>query len=119
MRVLSAGVIIAEIIRHPSSSRIPGSRFALSYVRSFPQDLSTISEVNLIPSQPVIPLSMKGYEDVSCRICNFQQPLSHRADVQGMRGGGGQGVQMEPPQNGPPQGWGQGPPNPNQPMRYG
>ncbi|KAK4116788.1 hypothetical protein N656DRAFT_700887 [Canariomyces notabilis] len=66
---------------------------------------------------PVLPLSMKGYEDVSCRICNFQQPLSHRPDVRALRGGG-QGAQMQPPQHAPPQGWGTGQPNPNEPMRY-
>ncbi|KAL2165388.1 hypothetical protein VTH06DRAFT_686 [Thermothelomyces fergusii] len=68
---------------------------------------------------PVLPLSMKGYEDVACRICHFEQPLSHRPDVQALRGQGGHGVYMQPPP-GPPQGWGQPPPpKPNQPMRYG
>ncbi|KAK4242716.1 hypothetical protein C8A03DRAFT_40058 [Achaetomium macrosporum] len=62
---------------------------------------------------PVIPLSMKGYEDVACRICNFEQPLSHRPDVQALRGQGGAGLHMQPP--GPPQG---GTPKPNEPMRY-
>ncbi|KAJ0104153.1 hypothetical protein J7T55_000504 [Diaporthe amygdali] len=75
---------------------------------------------------PVIPLSMKGYEDVTCHICNFAQPLQARPDVQSMkRDGEGGGVplqQQPPPQQGPPPGWnGQSPPQPepNQGMRYG
>jgi hypothetical protein len=84
--------------------------------------------VLLIKEQPVIPLSMHGYEDVTCDICNFAQPLEHRQDVQQMRGGGGQGVPLQhtgpyppgggPPPGGPPQGWKGGPPDPNQPMHY-
>ncbi|TLD33936.1 hypothetical protein PspLS_01448 [Pyricularia sp. CBS 133598] len=70
---------------------------------------------------PVIPLSMKGYTDITCRVCNFAQPLEHRPDVQQMKGGGGGGVgggyPMQP-QHGPPPGWG-GPPPGQQPMRYG
>lgn len=73
---------------------------------------------------PVIPLSIKGYTDISCHICNFQQPLEHRPDVQAMKGGGGGGMPMQP-QGGQPYGapqgqWGPpGQPGPNQPMRYG
>ncbi|KAL0474621.1 hypothetical protein QR685DRAFT_16064 [Neurospora intermedia] len=74
---------------------------------------------------PVIPLSIKGYEDISCRICNFQQPLEHRQDVQAMRRGadGNPGVPLQhqppgAPAQGPPQGWGQKAPEPNQPMQY-
>jgi hypothetical protein len=87
--------------------------------------LSGILHTDLI--QPVIPLSMHGYEDVTCSICNFAQPLEHRQDVQQMRGGGGQGVLLQPqgpypPQGGPAQGWGgspvNGPPDPNKPMNY-
>ncbi|KAK4136646.1 hypothetical protein BT67DRAFT_374443 [Trichocladium antarcticum] len=69
---------------------------------------------------PVVPLSIKGYEDVNCRVCRFEQPLSHRPDVQALRGGGGQAVPMQPPPaagSGPPPGWGS--PKPNEPMRYG
>ncbi|KAK4183215.1 hypothetical protein QBC35DRAFT_120903 [Podospora australis] len=66
---------------------------------------------------PIIPLSMKGYEDVSCRICHYQQPLAHRPDVQQMRGGGGGGGIPLQHQPGPNQGWG-GPPPPNGPMQY-
>ncbi|KAL1896882.1 hypothetical protein Sste5346_004516 [Sporothrix stenoceras] len=29
---------------------------------------------------PVIPLSIHGYEDVTCHICNYAQPLEHRQD---------------------------------------
>ncbi|KAK4158814.1 hypothetical protein QBC43DRAFT_223457 [Cladorrhinum sp. PSN259] len=67
---------------------------------------------------PVIPLSMKGYEDIQCRICHFHQPLRLREDVQRMRGGGGGGsggIPMHPPGN---QGWNGGPPPPNGPMQY-
>ncbi|KAK4100682.1 hypothetical protein N658DRAFT_507685 [Parathielavia hyrcaniae] len=65
---------------------------------------------------PVIPLSIKGHEDIVCRICNFHQPLSHRTDVQALRGqqhqhggGGGHAMAMGPG----------GPPKPNGPMHYG
>ncbi|KAK0731322.1 hypothetical protein B0H67DRAFT_505590 [Lasiosphaeris hirsuta] len=76
---------------------------------------------------PVIPLSMKGYADVSCHICNFQQPLEHRPDVQAMQGGG-QGVPLQPqggpppmvtPPAGAPAGWGGQAPAQTPPMRYG
>lgn len=72
---------------------------------------------------------MHGYEDITCHICNFGQPLENRADVQQMKGGGGQGIPMQnQPGNGPPQGWtgpgGGGPgqqhaPGGQNPMRYG
>ncbi|KAL2125222.1 hypothetical protein VTJ04DRAFT_1587 [Mycothermus thermophilus] len=71
---------------------------------------------------PVIPLSIKGYEDVSCRICRFEQPLSHRPDVQAMRRGAGQAPVGAPPPGPPgappPPGWG-APPKPHQGMHYG
>lgn len=66
---------------------------------------------------PVVPLSMKGYQDVTCHICNFQQPLEHRPDVLAMKGGGGTGMPLQP-QGQPPPG-GNAPPGQNQPMRYG
>ncbi|KAF7551391.1 hypothetical protein G7046_g7737 [Stylonectria norvegica] len=60
---------------------------------------------------PVIPLSISGYKDVRCRICNFHQPLENRQDVVAMaNGGGGQAVPAQG--QGPPQGG-------NPPMRYG
>ncbi|RKU48456.1 hypothetical protein DL546_002304 [Coniochaeta pulveracea] len=68
---------------------------------------------------PVIPLSIHGYEDVTCSICNFAQPLEHRPDVQQMKGGAGgpaPGFPMQP--QGSPQGWQGGAPNPNAPMQY-
>ncbi|KAI1475679.1 hypothetical protein F4774DRAFT_395971 [Daldinia eschscholtzii] len=78
---------------------------------------------------PVVPLSIHGYQDVVCHICNFAQPLEHRPDAQVMHrgGGGGNNVPMQnqppvpqgPPQQGPPPGWGQGPPQGQAPMRYG
>ncbi|KAI1657654.1 hypothetical protein F4813DRAFT_71372 [Daldinia decipiens] len=77
---------------------------------------------------PVVPLSIHGYQDVVCHICNFAQPLEHRPDAQAMRRGGeGNNVPMQnqpppqqgPPQQGPPPGWGQAPPQGQAPMRYG
>ncbi|KAI1768222.1 hypothetical protein GGR53DRAFT_479431 [Hypoxylon sp. FL1150] len=71
---------------------------------------------------PVIPLSIHGYHDVSCHICNFAQPLENRPDVQAMKrgeGGNNMPMQPQPQQGGPPQGWGQGPPQGQAPMRYG
>jgi hypothetical protein len=70
-------------------------------------------------TQPVIPLSIKGHEDIICRICNFAQPLENRPEVQALRGQLGQGVQMQPPPPGNPQGWGGQGPKPNGPMTYG
>ncbi|KAK3337282.1 hypothetical protein B0T19DRAFT_67213 [Cercophora scortea] len=76
---------------------------------------------------PVLPLSWHGYEDVSCRICNFQQPLTHRPDVLAMRhGAGGGGIPLQPQGPPPPMVSGASPPpggwqgaKPNEPMRYG
>ncbi|KAF9767089.1 hypothetical protein IL306_000421, partial [Fusarium sp. DS 682] len=59
---------------------------------------------------PIIPLSISGYTDVACRICNFHQPLVNRPDVKAVQGGG-----PPPQQYGPPHGAPQGQP----PMRYG
>ncbi|KAI1855565.1 hypothetical protein JX265_005968 [Neoarthrinium moseri] len=74
---------------------------------------------------PVLPLSFHGYEEITCHICNFAQALENRPDVQQMKGGGGQGIPMN--NQGPQQGWGPqgqgggpgGPPQGQQPMRYG
>jgi len=70
---------------------------------------------------PVLPLSVHGYEDVVCSICNFAQPLANRGDVieqarQHQQGG----MPLQPP-SGPPQGWGGqgGPPKQQQQMQYG
>ncbi|KAI6089239.1 hypothetical protein F4821DRAFT_60094 [Hypoxylon rubiginosum] len=71
---------------------------------------------------PIIPLSIHGYHDVSCHICNFAQPLENRPDVQAMKrgeGGNNMPMQPQPQQGGPPQGWGEGPPQGQAPMRYG
>ncbi|KAI0473859.1 hypothetical protein GGR56DRAFT_649347 [Xylariaceae sp. FL0804] len=82
-------------------------------------------------SQPVAPLSIHGYQDVVCHICNFSQPLENRPDVLNMKhdgSAGGANMPMQnqgPPPQGPPQGWGGapggggGPPQQQQPMRYG
>ncbi|KAH7321376.1 hypothetical protein B0I35DRAFT_511076 [Stachybotrys elegans] len=71
---------------------------------------------------PVIPLSIHGYKDISCSICNFHQPLEHRQDVIAMANGGGPRPGAYPPQQQggpPPQGWQQGPPQGgHQPMQY-
>lgn len=78
--------------------------------------------------QPVIPLSMHGYQDVVCNICNFAQPLQARQDVLAMKKGadGSGGVPLQqPPPSSTPQGWGGGQPPPqgpgqnHAPMRYG
>ena len=37
--------------------------------------------------QPILPLSLKGYKDVACHICNFRQPLDNRPDVTAMAQG--------------------------------
>ncbi|TVY80376.1 hypothetical protein LSUE1_G005034 [Lachnellula suecica] len=73
---------------------------------------------------PVLPLSIHGYEDVVCSICNFAQPLQNRQDVMAQMngGGGGGGVPLQhqpPPGQGPPPGWGGGAPKPQQNMQYG
>ncbi|KAK2629045.1 hypothetical protein QTJ16_002148 [Diplocarpon rosae] len=75
---------------------------------------------------PVIPLSVHGYEDVVCSICNFAQPLQNRQDVVAQRNGGGVPLQNQPqPTGGAPPGWGGGPPvdqgapKPQQNMQYG
>ncbi|PKS09878.1 hypothetical protein jhhlp_004501 [Lomentospora prolificans] len=68
---------------------------------------------------PIIPLSIKGYKDVTCHICNFRQPLENRPDVTAMANGQGPPPgQWGPPQQGPPQGWSSPSPQ-GQPARYG
>lgn len=76
----------------------------------------------------MIPLSIHGYKDIVCNICNFAQPLDARPDVLAMNkdgAGGAVPLQQQPPPGGTPQGWGNGqppaqPPGANQaPMRYG
>ncbi|KUI70332.1 hypothetical protein VM1G_05995 [Cytospora mali] len=75
---------------------------------------------------PALPLSIHGYVDIVCNICNFSQPLEQRQDVQSMKRDGADGavpLQQQPQQaQGPPQGWGEGqapPPQGQQPMRFG
>lgn len=72
--------------------------------------------------QPIIPLSIHGYKDVSCRICNFHQPLENRPDVIALATGGAPQVQ-QPQQQGPPQAYGGNgqppPPTGNKPPHYG
>ncbi|KAI1497185.1 hypothetical protein F5X99DRAFT_413344 [Biscogniauxia marginata] len=80
---------------------------------------------------PVLPLSIHGYKDVVCHICNFAQPLENRPDVQALQNGGaggggaaaaaaGNNVPMQNQPN-PNMHGGGGPPQPGgqQPMRYG
>ncbi|KAG7420858.1 hypothetical protein ACKAV7_000391 [Fusarium commune] len=62
---------------------------------------------------PLIPLSISGYVDVACRICNFHQPLVNRPDVKAVANGGG--GPPPPQQYAPPHGGPQG----QAPMRYG
>ncbi|KAK0617985.1 hypothetical protein B0T17DRAFT_591906 [Bombardia bombarda] len=68
---------------------------------------------------PIVPLSIHGYEDITCRICNFQQPLAHRPDVIALKhGGNGQpGVPLQD-HGGAHQGAATGG-KPNQGMTYG
>ncbi|KFH46407.1 hypothetical protein ACRE_027190 [Hapsidospora chrysogenum ATCC 11550] len=58
---------------------------------------------------PIIPFTISGYKDISCHICNFNQPLEQRPDVQAMANGGQgpvQGQGQPPPQQGyAPQGY--------------
>ncbi|KAI0601446.1 hypothetical protein F4775DRAFT_542224 [Biscogniauxia sp. FL1348] len=80
---------------------------------------------------PILPLSIHGYQDVVCHICNFAQPLENRPDVQAMQnggaagggggGGGGNNVPMQNQPNPAMHGAGGPPPQPGgqQPMRYG
>lgn len=74
---------------------------------------------------PVVPLSMKGYEDIKCQICHFSQPLQARPDVQSMKRDAGGGVplqqqqQQPPPPHSGPEGWGGQQPPRNDGMRYG
>lgn len=63
---------------------------------------------------PIIPLSISGYTDVACRICNFHQPLENRPDVKAMMNSGSNQV---PPQGGVQ--YGAPPPGANPQMRYG
>ncbi|OQN96841.1 hypothetical protein B0A48_17401 [Cryoendolithus antarcticus] len=60
---------------------------------------------------PLIPFSLKPYQSVGCHVCNFQQDIKFRPDVQSQMNGGA------PPPGGPiplqqqgHQGWSQGPP---------
>lgn len=87
---------------------------------SFP--LSPFLSVHGVPSsssssladsqvQPVIPLSIHGYQDIHCNRCNFDQPIEHRPDVQQIKNGGAGQQQSYPPQ----QGYQMGPQQP----RYG
>ncbi|KAL1891367.1 hypothetical protein Cpir12675_004981 [Ceratocystis pirilliformis] len=50
---------------------------------------------------PVVPLSIKGYTDISCHICNFAQPLTNRPDVQAIGSGSSPAVPMQPHQGNP------------------
>ncbi|KAI6783135.1 uncharacterized protein J7T54_000637 [Emericellopsis cladophorae] len=65
---------------------------------------------------PIIPFTISGYKDISCHICNYNQPLEQRPDVQAMaNGGAGVGPQRGP---GPPPGPQQGHINPQQQQYY-
>ncbi|PHH86823.1 hypothetical protein CDD83_9705 [Cordyceps sp. RAO-2017] len=52
---------------------------------------------------PLIPFSIKGYKDVSCHICSFNQPLENRPDVMAMANGGAGGQPQQHYQQPPPQ----------------
>ncbi|KAJ4163764.1 hypothetical protein LMH87_005472 [Akanthomyces muscarius] len=61
---------------------------------------------------PLVPFTIKGYQDVVCGICNFHEPLEKRPDVMAMANGGqgaaGQHGQAQQQQHG------QKPPGQNQ-----
>lgn len=123
MKVSSVAATTAATMRRLSSNHTLGLPSVSWQVSSFRRSASLARcrrAANLrIAPQPVIPLSTHGHENVTCRICHFEQPLADRGDIQALRGRKDQPIPMQPP--GPPQGWGPGPgtPPPNQPMRYG
>ena len=53
-------------------------------------------------AQPIVPFSLKPWQEIGCNVCNFYQDIKYRPDVQAQQGGG--------PQQIPIQGYGGGPP---------
>jgi hypothetical protein len=53
---------------------------------------------------PIIPFSFKPWHAVHCHICQFNQDIKYRPDVQQQMDGGGPSIPMHN-QSGPPQGW--------------
>ncbi|KAK5744329.1 hypothetical protein LTR17_002039 [Elasticomyces elasticus] len=100
---------------------------------SSPLNTSAIASVNVRNREwftlcfvPLIPFSLKPWHAVHCNVCNFQQDIKFRPDVEqqmnggggggagGAGGGGGGGGQAIPMQNqgAPNQGWNRPPPPP-------
>ncbi|KAK3048011.1 hypothetical protein LTS18_013021, partial [Coniosporium uncinatum] len=57
---------------------------------------------------PLIPFSLKPWQEVGCHVCNFYQDMKYRPDVTGQNGAQQQ-IPMQnygggPPPNGPPSG---------------
>lgn len=58
---------------------------------------------------PLIPFSLKPYHDVSCHVCNFNQDIKYRPDVEAqMNGAAAPAIPMQ--NQGGHQGWSSGPP---------
>ncbi|KAG6006324.1 hypothetical protein E4U21_007127 [Claviceps maximensis] len=62
------------------------------------------SDVPGYEGMPLVPFTIKGYKDVTCNICHFQQPLKNRPDVMAMANGGGGDGGQGGGNYGPPQG---------------
>src|SRR5262245_53662053 len=59
--------------------------FTFCFIVSLPLPTRVPADELTHREQPVLPLSIHGFEDVVCSVCNFAQPLNHRPDVQQMR----------------------------------
>ncbi|KAK3115604.1 hypothetical protein LTR53_004862 [Teratosphaeriaceae sp. CCFEE 6253] len=62
---------------------------------------------------PLIPFSLKPWHAVHCNVCNFEQDLKYRPDVEQQMQGGGQAIPMQ--NQGNQQGWNRPPGSPGQP----
>ncbi|KAK0933327.1 hypothetical protein LTR29_015078 [Friedmanniomyces endolithicus] len=80
---------------------------------------------------PLIPFSLKPWNAVHCNVCNFQQDIKYRPDVEqqmqsggsgvvggGGGGGGGQGIPMQNQQQVGNQGWNRPAPPPGGVPQY-
>ncbi|KAK0249781.1 hypothetical protein LTR91_003146 [Friedmanniomyces endolithicus] len=79
---------------------------------------------------PLIPFSLKPWNAVHCNVCNFQQDIKYRPDVEqqmqsggvgaigGGGGGGGQGIPMQNQQQIGNQGWNRPAPPPGGVPQY-
>ncbi|EON67132.1 hypothetical protein W97_06385 [Coniosporium apollinis CBS 100218] len=60
---------------------------------------------------PIVPFSLKPWQEIGCNVCNFYQDIKYRPDVQAQQGGGPQQIPMQGYGGGPPP---QGPGGPQQ-----